>query len=99
MAKTTRSEWVGRVQRWRESGQTAKEFAATEGIKAGTLGWWSSRLRREAKPALGFVEVSLADATAAGRVEVILRNGARIAVSGPFDADVLRRAVAALEAR
>lgn len=98
MAKTTRAEWAGRVQRWKESGQTKEEFAAANGCNAGTLGWWRSRLRKEAREPIGFVEVALA-APPAGRVEIVLRSGVRIAVSGAFDAEVLRRAVAALETR
>jgi hypothetical protein len=42
-----KSTWRERVARWRASGQTADEFAATHGLAAGTLRWWSSRLRRE----------------------------------------------------
>jgi hypothetical protein len=47
---------------------TSKEFAAREGLKAKSLLWWSSKLRREARPGslavpkkaapVSFVEVS-----------------------------------------
>jgi hypothetical protein len=37
-----------RVERWKASGLTAKEFAAETGLKASTLTFWSWKLRREA---------------------------------------------------
>jgi hypothetical protein len=35
------------VRRWRRSGQTARQFAASAGINAGTLSYWAWRLRQE----------------------------------------------------
>ena len=40
--------WIERVARWRESGQSAKEFSASMGLNVWTLRKWSDRLRREA---------------------------------------------------
>ena len=94
MAK--RSEWVRTVQRWRRSGLTSSEFSAREGLNAGTLLWWSSRLRREARgrAPLAFVEVA---AVAAGPVEVELTNGRIVRVPSSFDEDSLRRLFALAE--
>jgi transposase len=47
MAKTTSAEWAKRVERWQDSGLTAKEFAAELNVNAGTLAYWKYRLRRE----------------------------------------------------
>ena len=47
MSKTGRDEWSKRVQRWVESGLTAKEFAAETGLKASTLSYWKWRLGSE----------------------------------------------------
>lgn len=47
MPKTGREEWSQRVQRWVESGLTAKEFAAETGLKASTLSYWKWRLGSE----------------------------------------------------
>ena len=44
MARATRDEWKRRVARWRDSGLTAKEFAAREGLKAATLSFWRWKL-------------------------------------------------------
>jgi hypothetical protein len=46
MGRESREVWEKRVARWRDSGLSAREFAAEVGINAGTLGWWSSRLRQ-----------------------------------------------------
>lgn len=45
MEKRTRDEWRRQVRDWRRSGLTAKEFAASRGLSASTLAWWSWRLR------------------------------------------------------
>jgi transposase len=47
MARATAEEWAKRVARWRDSGLTAKEFAAETGVNAGTLSSWAWRLRKE----------------------------------------------------
>lgn len=44
MSRASRSEWAKRVQRWADSGLTAKEFAAGAGLKASTLSYWKWRL-------------------------------------------------------
>jgi hypothetical protein len=47
MTKAAKITWQKRVAEWRASGETAAVFAAREGLKVGTLRWWSSQLRRE----------------------------------------------------
>lgn len=44
MRRDAREVWSKRVEQWRRSGQTAKEFAARSGINANTLMHWSWRL-------------------------------------------------------
>src|SRR6266545_3366963 len=52
MARESREVWFKRVERWRESGLSAAEFAAEVGINAGSLRHWGWRVdadrRREA---------------------------------------------------
>ena len=52
-----RAEWARRVAAWRSSGQSAAEFARSQGLALGTLKWWVSRLKRpptsKAKPSTG----------------------------------------------
>ncbi|HEX8011341.1 MAG TPA: hypothetical protein VF814_10450 [Casimicrobiaceae bacterium] len=43
----TKITWRRRVASWRASGLTADEFAAAHGLKAPTLRWWASQLKRE----------------------------------------------------
>lgn len=45
MSKTTGAEWAKRVERWKDSGLSAKEFAAQTGFNASTLTYWSWKLR------------------------------------------------------
>jgi hypothetical protein len=93
------------VQRWRQSGQSAADYARQRGLHAGTLMVWGSKLRGElvvvapsAKPSrVGFLPVHVAEPTEAGsatgngQIEVVLRNGRRVLVSGDFGGERLAR--------
>jgi len=49
MSRSNRAEWAKRVERWQDSGLTAKEYAAETGLNASTLSYWKWRLGAEAK--------------------------------------------------
>jgi hypothetical protein len=44
VARESRDVWLKRVERWRESGLRANEFAAELGVNAATLAEWKYRL-------------------------------------------------------
>jgi transposase len=44
MERVSRGTWAKRVERWKDSGLTAKEFASEVGISADSLSWWKWRL-------------------------------------------------------
>ena len=44
---SVREQWRKRVERWKDSGLTAQEFAAETGLNFHTLRYWSSRLQGE----------------------------------------------------
>jgi transposase len=46
MAKSTRAEWAKRVERWQDSGLTAKEFAAELDVSPNSLTFWKWKLRQ-----------------------------------------------------
>ena len=48
-SRVAREEWAKRVERWRDSGLSAAEFAAELGINARTLTYWKWVLGREAR--------------------------------------------------
>lgn len=50
MARTTPAEWAKRVERWHDSGLTAKEFASEINVNAGTLTAWKYKLRKDVRP-------------------------------------------------
>lgn len=57
MSRVSRAEWAKRVDRWKDSGLSAKAFASETGLKATSLTFWSWKLRRDeaagrAKPVL-----------------------------------------------
>jgi transposase len=47
----TESRWAARVEEWRASGKTAREFCEGKEFSAGGLRYWSSQLRSGASPA------------------------------------------------
>ena len=46
MARDGREVWAKRVSRWRDSGLSAREFAAETGINASSLNHWAWKLGR-----------------------------------------------------
>lgn len=44
--RTGREEWRKRVERWKDSGLTAEQYAAALGIKVSTLKYWKYELGR-----------------------------------------------------
>lgn len=99
MGRDARATWAKRVERWRASGLSAGEFAAEIGVNARTLAYWKWKLGRpESSRRAEFVEVmSPARAEAGGeQLEVVLESGVVVRVPARFDADALRRVVAAL---
>jgi hypothetical protein len=98
--RRSRAEWSDEVRRWRESGQTAAEYAAGHGLHAGTLAAWGSKIGDiEAAPgrSVAFLPVRVAEpaskesAPATPVMEVVLRNGRRVRVGGGFDGDAVAR--------
>jgi len=89
-----------------EQGLTLRELSRRTGVPAGTLGYWSWRLQREAssgrsrgRASKGFVEL-IPDSeagTAAGHVEIVLGGGRRVVIRGEVDESALRRVVRALD--
>jgi len=115
--EATRARWAGLVRRWRRSGQTAREFAASAAVNAGTLAYWAWRLKRETAGAgrskvqrrtrssraavqdASFAEL-IVDSQEDARFLLELGDGRRLRIPAAFDADALKRLLAALrEAR
>ena len=112
--ESRRGEWAERVAGWRQSGLTAKQYASSIGVNAGTLTHWAWRLgqkqrRRRARrgqrgrgstaPAALIEVISSASANGDDRFEVRLENGRRLHVPASFDAAVLDRLLGVLEGK
>jgi transposase len=105
--RTSRAEWAKRVERWKDSGLTAKEFARELGFNPRSLVFWKWQLGRAAtpsKPAHTKLErpkplplVELAVSASSPQFELELRGGHRLTIPPSFDADALRRLLAVLE--
>lgn len=75
------------------SGLTVREFAARNGLETQRLYRWRAQLRF-ADPAPGFIEIK---SPVGAAIEVVLRSGHVVRVRDGFDAEALRRVVAALD--
>ena len=109
--RTSRDEWRKRIERWRESGLTAEQYAAELGINAGTLKFWKYKLgrpetatagRRQPKQPKGasvplpLVEVRPAVVATASGFELELSGGRRLRIPSSFEADALGRLLTVL---
>jgi hypothetical protein len=111
-ARVDRDEWQRRVDRWKDSGLTAKEFAAEMGINAGTLQFWHYKLKdgergtrrpKRENPSAAMLSSLVEVRASAGAIleqpfEVELRNGRRIKVAAHFEPEALKRLLTVLEA-
>jgi transposase len=111
-ARLDRDEWRRRVERWKDSGLTAKEFAAKTGLNAGTLQFWQCKLKRGERPARSarpkppehailssLVEVHVPTTTVVDhRFEIELGNGRRVRVTAGFEPAALKALLILLEA-
>jgi transposase-like protein len=79
------------LQALEASGLTTLDFAAQDGVHASRLYYWRARLREQQRAA--FIEVKRESAAA---IEVALQEGHVVRVPVGFDAETLRRVVAAL---
>ena len=111
MGRAPREVWIKRVDRWRDSGLSAKEFAEQAGVDSDRLRHWKWRLAREGvEPKATSVESAAVSAPLAfvevtptpprGRddegIEILAPSGFRIRVPERFDAETLRRVLVAV---
>jgi hypothetical protein len=103
--------WRGMIAAWARSGLSQAEYCRRQGIQAVTFSWWKRRLSqaevgagdrrqdrfRSAAVKAGFVEVRVPQLTRAA-YEVVLPGGRTVRVPGDFDAQVLGRLIAVVEA-
>src|SRR5690242_12154567 len=113
--KATRETWAKRVERWKDSGLSAREFASELGISEPSLKWWKWKLAAEASGAPTHerkrrrtIETEKPTVTfvevprAASRrpsIEIVLPSRIRVRLCNEFDASALERVLGVLEAR
>ena len=86
--KAKRALWSDRIEQWKRSGKTQREFCASHSIALSTFQWWRARLRagkvsrQEARALFVPLPVANESVSAAGVVEVELRSGTRVRFEG-----------------
>ena len=99
MGMATEAEWVARVESWRASGASARDFCKGKDYPARGLQWWASRLRKRAalvserpKPVVALAQIvrrSPAQCEATARSIVVEFDGARVEVGEGADRALL----------
>jgi hypothetical protein len=107
--------WRDHVAGWKGSGLSLRLYSERHGLKAGTLGYWNSRLKAGAAESPGsspgsgagttFLAVRVADPAVAApasqdeRIELVLPGGRVVRLGRGFDAGTLDRLLDVLERR
>src|SRR3954451_25166775 len=105
--------WRDHVAGWKSSGLSLRLYSEEHGLKAGTLGYWNSRVKARgadapassAGPEATFLAVRVADPTATmpeprdDRIELALPGGCVLRVGRGFDAATLERLLDVVERR
>jgi len=113
MERVDRETWAKRVERWKDSGLSAAEFAMELGVSPRSLTWWKWQLgrkdpsprapvRRARKKATAVTPITFVEMSAGPMrepLEVVLASGMRIRVAVDFDPAVLVRLVDVLDKR
>jgi len=111
MGRADRETWAKRVERWKDSGLSAAEFATEIGVSAKALSWWKWQLskgekrkvaRRPKAPKVALSPMTFVEMSAPARfdvIELVLPSGVRIRVPAPVDSDALGRVLDVLEKR
>lgn len=107
--------WRDHVAGWKSSGLSLRLYSERHGLKAGTLGYWNSRLTAQAadapassagpEAAATFLAVHVADPAVAApepydqRIELALPGGCVVRIGRGFDAVTLDRLLTVIERR
>ena len=107
--------WRDHVAGWKSSGLSLRLYSEQHGLKAGTLGYWNSRLKAQAVDALTssagpeaaatFLAVHVAEPAVSvpeprdERVELVLPGGYVVRIGRGFDAMTLDRLLDVVERR
>jgi hypothetical protein len=105
--------WQDHVAGWKNSGLSLRLYSERHGLKAGTLGYWNSRLKAQTADALTssagpeamFLAVHVAEPAVSvseprdDRIELVLKGGSVLRVGRGFDAVTLDRLIDVVESR
>ena len=105
--------WRDHVAGWKSSGLSLRLYSEEHGLKAGTLGYWNSRLKAQAAdapassagPEAAFLAVHVAEPMVTmpeprdDRIELVLKGGSILRVGRGFDAMTLDRLLDVVERR
>ncbi|WP_192499004.1 IS66 family insertion sequence element accessory protein TnpA [Skermanella pratensis] len=98
--------WRDHVAGWKSNGLSLRLYSERHGLKAGTLGYWNSRLKAQAADALtAYLAVHVAEPAVSvsepwdDRIELVLKGGSVLRVGRGFDAVTLGRLLDVVERR
>ncbi len=91
--------WRARVERLIASGQSAREFAAAEGVNPKSLSGYKSHFARQARertPELVKVRVTSQATEPSSALEIVLTSGVVLRIAEDVDETLLRKVARAL---
>jgi len=97
-----REFWSKRVAAWLASGLTQAEYCRRHGVAKGTLGYWSSTLKRPRGPATELVQVGQAavrEAKPSPPIELAVGGRYLLRLWAGTDRDHMRQVLSVLEGR
>jgi hypothetical protein len=96
-----REFWRGHVEAWRASGLSQTRYCQKHGLTKGTLGYWSSRLKRRHE-ATGLVEVgraALREERPSRPIELVVEGRYLLRLWPGLDRDHMSDVLSVLEGR
>ena len=96
-------QWAARIEEWKRSGVSQRQYCEDSQLSRGTFGWWRNRLKNDFVGDTSFVEIpteSTQDAKVSGSGQVCITMGSyTITLSGAVDEQQLETVLSVLERR
>jgi len=98
--KHSQEFWKQHVETWQDSGLSQQAYCRRHRLPKGTLGYWSSKLKKEEKAACAIVEIGRAEIKepkVPSAIELVIKGRYLLRLWPGMDMDHMRNVLAVLE--